>query len=653
MHSASHHLKLAGLVLVLAAIFGPVIWPAPAAAQNPVDEPPVVELADGWQYRWEDPPFSDAQKQAVLAAPADDPGWMPLPALNRWQNRGQARILWMRIPLPNGHWRDPSIFLDSVDQGLEAYLGSTLIYRAGQVERSGSEPALGTTHHIILLPEGYQGQTLSLRMYSEYNTIGPRTGVFLGSRADHILNIVHIDIDRFVIATLFLLIAAVMLVFFLRRSEQRAYLALAIFAASAGAFILWRTQLVEFFTTNTFVQEYSKLIAIYTLPVGLASFFEYTVTPGPRRIVRRLWQIHAVYAVAAIGLALLGLVQPLNTVAPFEILVSVTLVIIVAISAREMLRGNPEARLFTVGYSIVLVAAILEISDDLGFIDMPRRVLHWGMFGFGIMLVFILLRRFNQAIEARTQLLTLQRELTIAHRIQQNLLPPARPDWTSPDVLCFTVPAKDMGGDLYTYHAANARRFSLTVGDASGKGMPAALLMAVSLASLRAVINHQLPPGNLLAHLDKIIELYTRVTWQNCALCQVELVLGRDTNSGASLRAANAGCIPPIIRRNNGCVEWMDVGGIPLGVGLGAESGYREEKTTLAPGEMVVLTSDGVVEAHNHAREMFGFERLERAVAAGPTTSAEAMLTHLRLAVEQFVGHTDPHDDMTIVVVRI
>jgi sigma-B regulation protein RsbU (phosphoserine phosphatase) len=86
---------------------------------------------------------------------------------------------------------------------------------------------------------------------------------------------------------------------------------------------------------------------------------------------------------------------------------------------------------------------------------------------------------------------------------------------------------------------------------------------------------------------------------------------------------------------------------------LSGEVGYQEVEVSLAPGDLIILTSDGVIEANDATGEMFSFDRLEQAVATGPTASAEAMLEHLKAAVAAFVGRTEPHDDLTIVVVQV
>lgn len=254
------------------------------------------------------------------------------------------------------------------------------------------------------------------------------------------------------------------------------------------------------------------------------------------------------------------------------------------------------------------------------------------------------------AEKERLRFSALQRELDVAHNIQSSLLPPLSPAWPALDVQCYNVPARDVGGDLYAYHAFDERHFALAVGDVSGKGMPAALLMAVSLASLQSIIQQAFAPEALLAYLDTAIIPYTRTTMQNCALVYLDIVLGPD---GGTLRAANAGCVTPLIRRADGSAEWLEIGGFPLGTGLGARAGYPPSELALRRGDLVILSSDGVIEAQNAARELFGFERLAAAASAGPADSAAAMLGHIQREVDAFMAGAELHDDLTLLVVRV
>jgi PAS domain S-box-containing protein len=270
----------------------------------------------------------------------------------------------------------------------------------------------------------------------------------------------------------------------------------------------------------------------------------------------------------------------------------------------------------------------------------------------------------KQAERERLLLLSIQRELGIAQEIQESLLPPPEPEWSDLEIICYNTPAREMGGDLYAYHAfsqshysegssCEERKYVIAVGDVSGKGMPAALLMAVSLASFRSIVAQELSSSEFLVRMDNALLDYTKRSHQNCALVYLEITPPSNNEESYLLRAANAGCVTPIIKRASGVVEWIEVGGMPLGIGLGSQTGYDEVCLNLFKGDFIILTSDGVIEANNEIGELFSFDRLEEAVRTGPQKGAEDMLEHLINEVAEFVGYTEPHDDMTIVVVQI
>ena len=249
-----------------------------------------------------------------------------------------------------------------------------------------------------------------------------------------------------------------------------------------------------------------------------------------------------------------------------------------------------------------------------------------------------------------------QNDLELARQIQQSLLPASTPNWPDLEVVCYTQPALEVGGDFYAYHASTQARvllnkYILAVGDVSGKGVSAALLMATSLSQFDASLSLKLNPAELLVHLDGALLPYTKPRRQNCALCYVELV-GLNTVRPV-LKVVNAGCIPPYLKHADGSVEWAAIGGFALGQGLGANMGYQEIRHVLSKGDMIILTSDGLVEANNAASKLFGFERLEQAIINGPTSSPKAMLNHLKAEIAAHVGEAEPHDDITIVVAQV
>jgi len=257
----------------------------------------------------------------------------------------------------------------------------------------------------------------------------------------------------------------------------------------------------------------------------------------------------------------------------------------------------------------------------------------------------------------------MQAEMSLAQHFQKKLLPPPRPAWPELDVICYSAPAREVGGDLYAYHALEGeaagsggepkRKFALAVGDVTGKGMPAALLMAVSLALFSSAVPQGLAPRDLLRHLDRSIGIYTNTAKMNCALCYMEITPPGENGELGCARIANSGSIPPFLKRFKGQTELINIGGAPLGAGFGQLLGYPELTVEVAPGDMLILTSDGVAEAKNETGEMFGFDRLEAVLAKGPSSSAQALLDYLKAALSNFVGAAEPHDDTTIVVVQM
>lgn len=256
----------------------------------------------------------------------------------------------------------------------------------------------------------------------------------------------------------------------------------------------------------------------------------------------------------------------------------------------------------------------------------------------------------KQAETERLELAAIQQELVIAREIQQSLLPSPRPDWKALQVICYSNPAHEVGGDFYQYKSFSQNHFALAVGDVSGKGIAAALLMATSLSLLDASLAQNLTPTERMAHLDTILAPYAQPSFQNCAMCYTEIVANGEP---AQLHIINAGCIPPYIKRKNGQVEQPLASGFALGYGLGAEIGYQQLTRPFSKGDFIILTSDGVVEAANRNDEILGFERLTEIIKRSRATNVEALLAYLLGQISAFTGTVEPRDDITIVAAQL
>ena len=238
-----------------------------------------------------------------------------------------------------------------------------------------------------------------------------------------------------------------------------------------------------------------------------------------------------------------------------------------------------------------------------------------------------------------------EQELQVARRIQQASLPPEVPELEGWQITPYYQPAREVGGDFYDFHPLSEGRLGLVVGDATGKGVPAALVMSTTLGMLQAVseaLDSSSSPGEVLVRVNET--LLSRIPPNMFVTCFYAIL---DPKS-ATLSYANAGHDLPYLHRN-GEAEELRARGMPLGLMPGM--GYEEKETILEAGEAVLLYSDGLVEAHDPKGEMFGFPRLRVLIAEH---AEERSLGNLLLEeLYTFVGKGwEQEDDITLLTLR-
>jgi serine phosphatase RsbU (regulator of sigma subunit)/predicted ester cyclase len=237
----------------------------------------------------------------------------------------------------------------------------------------------------------------------------------------------------------------------------------------------------------------------------------------------------------------------------------------------------------------------------------------------------------------------IEHELQVARQIQQELLPETIPKPHGWQIAAYYGPAREVGGDFYDFLELEDGRLGLVVGDATGHGMPAALMMSTTRGMLRAVVQSLESPGEVLAKVNEA--LVADIPPSTFVTCFYGIL---DPKSGRFLYA-NAGQSLPC-RRHNGQAEELRARGMPLGLMAGMS--YEEKEIILAPGESVLFYSDGLVEAHNPQGEMFGTPRLRRHLAEHPT-DAKGLNALLLEELERFTGEGwEQEDDITLVALQ-
>lgn len=242
----------------------------------------------------------------------------------------------------------------------------------------------------------------------------------------------------------------------------------------------------------------------------------------------------------------------------------------------------------------------------------------------------------------------LRRELELGRQIQNDMLPREPMVFGLSEVQGVSIPAREVGGDFFNYFALENGHVALIVGDVSGKGVGAALLMANIQASLRT----RLALGQSLADIAEAIDRDLAGT--ATTRLYVTLFLGVFDPATRRLSYVNAGHNPQFVLRPNQPIESMEATGIPIG--LLAGRGYEQRKVNLASGDLLFFYTDGCVETENEADEMFGNSRLETLLVSiatmGPVTP-ERVLQQVEQSVTAFRGTREPFDDATMMAVRI
>jgi sigma-B regulation protein RsbU (phosphoserine phosphatase) len=297
--------------------------------------------------------------------------------------------------------------------------------------------------------------------------------------------------------------------------------------------------------------------------------------------------------------------------------------------------------------SIVLL--VIQPAFDVG--KASRFNYHLQLRGFGIAILFVLL-----ALELADRI-TMKRDLEIAREIQEWLVPKDPPNVKGLDIAFATRPQNTVAGDYYDaflrtvpIHDSGKKPLLVAVADVAGKSVPAALLMATFQASLHSLTATSVTLDEIVVGLDRYCCAHSldgrRFT--TAFLAEIDI----ETNE---MRYVNAGHNEPILRRASGAIERLSTGGPPFGIPSFSpnEVRYPSGQVRLEAGDMLLVFTDGVIEAVNDADEEYGEARLLHCVQSIPSENASATLNRVMGEVNAFVGPARQFDDITSLVLRV
>ena len=251
----------------------------------------------------------------------------------------------------------------------------------------------------------------------------------------------------------------------------------------------------------------------------------------------------------------------------------------------------------------------------------------------------------REALESRDQLVAIRNELGVASQMQQSILPKVFPKGRGYETFANMVPAREVGGDFFDFVRLENGRLGVAIADVSGKGVPAALFMMSSRTLLKGSAIGSEIPGTVLSSVNSLLEE------DNESLMFVTVLYAVFDPATGVFSYANGGHNPPLLVHADGSSEFLPTtDGVALGVM--PDYDFEESRVTLAPGEMVVLYTDGVTEAIDDDSEEFGPERLQEVFHDGPPGSVRESNEAVFNAVETFAGDAPQFDDITCVTLK-
>jgi serine phosphatase RsbU (regulator of sigma subunit) len=260
----------------------------------------------------------------------------------------------------------------------------------------------------------------------------------------------------------------------------------------------------------------------------------------------------------------------------------------------------------------------------------------WLLVGFLLLNLLVLLEVADR--------LSLKNDLEIARQIQQAMLPRGAFHAAELEAFGMTRPANTVGGDFYDILPLRDGRVLLALGDVAGKGSPAALLMALLLAMMRTLVDEGLQGAELAKRLN------TQIVKHAPGSRFITLFLATLNPATGEMRYVNAGQNPPLLRRAAGSYERLREGGMALG--MFSEAAYKEGCTTMNPGDVIVMYSDGITEAEDGQGQPFDEAGVERTTDLGNWGSARELGWALFAAVQVHTEERRLLDDLTVLIAR-
>ncbi|QSQ26687.1 chemotaxis protein [Pyxidicoccus parkwayensis] len=391
--------RLAHLFTLGAALF--LLFARPSAAQPSEASGATVPVLEGWRYRWGDSPAGADGVPTWVTSPGAPEAWRETKALTEVPGRGDHTFLWLRIPVPDGGWADPALFLGEVTSAIEVYANGQRVYTSGQMNRGGREVSENLAWHLIPLPREVLGKEVMLRIQSSAPTIGVSRDAKVGAQHELLAALTREGQAPFVMGCLLIAVALGSGGAFVMHWRRRMLAGLAVFSVSGGMLLLGLSGLPATLWSASVAATRGMLLGIFLLAAGLMAFVSDALLENRMRWFYKLSVGFSVISGLGAFVALVDLGLGQRVMVPFMPIALIILVLCFAVAALEAWRGNPDARLFVSGLCVLVVALLVTVLPVIGVMKSSfGNVSHWGYLALTLSLVAVVARRSIEVVRA-------------------------------------------------------------------------------------------------------------------------------------------------------------------------------------------------------------------------------------------------------------
>lgn len=372
-----------------------------------------TDLNSGWEYRWGDSPLDSTGVPEWVAG--DEPEqWHAIGFPSNPPDRQNREHVWYRVNLPEGQWREPVLYIYSADLIVQVWLDGQRIYQYGEFDEDGRGRFAGWPWHSIPLPEGFQGEDIYFRIFSDYTDIGLWGEVAVMESSELTFYVLKNSLKALFIAGFSILIALFSIIFALLQTRKKSFASLALFALSSAVLLVAESQARQLIWNAPLAWDYLAAGSYFMLPVAMALMLEQWFEDQRPWLINLVWKIHLGYFVLALALAGTGIVDLSSTFPVFDALLLASLTIVTVLVVRRFRDLSRPQQVIVLAYGVFCTLLIVDMAVAHGVLPWWRVPVSWGTLAFSLAVVMIALTHY-----ARTQQYLRDLNLSLEHKVAE------------------------------------------------------------------------------------------------------------------------------------------------------------------------------------------------------------------------------------------